>query len=114
MKNATPAMILQQLLQEKWKIKESDKDMIIMQHYFEYELKKEKKKLIATMIIKGSDSLRTAMAKTVGLPLGIFVKLFLQQKIKLKGVQIPTMKQVYEPILEELKEFGIDFKEKSF
>ena len=40
-----------------------------------------------------------------------WLKLFLQQKINLKGVQIPVMKQVYEPVLEELKEFGIDFKE---
>lgn len=111
LKNATPAMILQRLLQEKWRMKESDKDMIIMQHYFEYDLKRDRKKLISTMVIKGEDSLRTAMAKTVGLPLGIFVKLFLKQKIKLKGVQIPTMKQVYEPILEELKVFGIDFNE---
>ena len=52
------------------------------------------------------------MAKTVGLPLGIAAKLILEEKIKLKGLHIPTKKEIYEPVLEELKKFGVEFKEK--
>jgi hypothetical protein len=52
------------------------------------------------------------MAKTVGLPLGIATKLVLQEKIKMTGVHMPTSKEIYEPILEELKSMGISFEEK--
>jgi saccharopine dehydrogenase (NADP+, L-glutamate forming) len=64
------------------------------------------------MLLKGDDATHTAMAKTVGLPVGIFVKLMLQGKVGASGVNIPTSKQVYEPVLEELKQFGVFFQEK--
>jgi saccharopine dehydrogenase (NAD+, L-glutamate forming) len=52
------------------------------------------------------------MSNTVGLPLGICVKQVLKGNITLKGVHIPIAKQVYDPILDELEEYGIKFKEK--
>ena len=63
------------------------------------------------MVVKGEDSLRTAMAKTVGLPLGIAAKNILNRKIKLKGLHIPVVKEVYEPVLKELEEYDIKFIE---
>ena len=63
------------------------------------------------MIVKGEDNIRTAMAKTVGLPLGIATRLILNGTIKLKGLRIPTEKEIYEPVLKELEEHGIKFKE---
>ena len=59
----------------------------------------------------GDDEDHTAMAKTVGLPLGITVKNFLTGKFKLSGVQIPIVKEIYEPLLAELEEYNITFKE---
>jgi saccharopine dehydrogenase (NADP+, L-glutamate forming) len=44
--------------------------------------------------------------------MGIFVKLVMQGKINARGVQIPVMKEVYEPVLEELVDYGVAFKEK--
>jgi saccharopine dehydrogenase (NADP+, L-glutamate forming) len=41
----------------------------------------------------------------------MFVKLVVEGKIKSRGVQIPVMKEVYEPVLSELEEYGIVFKE---
>lgn len=111
MPHATPALILENLLLDKWKLQPDDKDMIIMQHEFAYELDGKEKKEISTMVIKGQDSVNTAMAQLVGLPLGIFVKLVMEGRIKSAGVQIPVMKEVYEPVLHELKDFGIEFKE---
>ena len=35
----------------------------------------------------------------------------LNKEITTPGVQLPLSKEVYEPILKELKEFGIDFTE---
>jgi saccharopine dehydrogenase-like NADP-dependent oxidoreductase len=110
-KDATPALILENLLLEKWAMKPSDKDMVIMQHVFEYEINRKKKKLTSTLVMKGENSEHTAMSKLVGLPLGIFVKLLMQGKISTTGVNIPTMPEVYEPIMEELETLGISFIE---
>ncbi len=110
--NASPAQILQDLLEEKWELKEHDKDMIVMQHQFEFMLPDAGKRLIkSSLVVKGEDQIYTAMAKTVGLPLGITTKLILQGKINTRGVVIPTNKEIYEPLLSELELFGIKFLE---
>lgn len=112
-KSASLAQILQALLEEKWKLKEHDKDMIVMQHQFEYLTNKnENKKIISSLVVKGEDQTYTAMAKTVGLPLAIITKLILQNKITARGVVIPTIKEIYEPLLTELESFGVKFEEK--
>lgn len=110
--NATPAQILQNLLEEKWLLKEHDKDMIVMQHQFEFELNGKNKKIVSSLIVKGDDQTYTAMSKTVGLPLAITSKLILQGKIKSRGVVIPTGKEIYMPVLEELESLGVKFEEK--
>lgn len=110
-KEGTAAQILQELLEEKWKLKQGDKDMIVMQHLFEYQLSGKTHKLNSSLVVIGDDEEHTAMAKTVGLPLGITVKNFLTGKFNLSGVQIPTVKEIYEPLLKELEEYNICFKE---
>lgn len=110
--NATPALILENLLLEKWALQPNDKDMVIMQHVFEYEINRRKYKLTSTLTMKGSDSADTAMSRLVGLPLGIFVKLLLLGKISTTGVNIPTMPEVYEPVMQELEQYGVKFTEK--
>jgi saccharopine dehydrogenase (NADP+, L-glutamate forming) len=111
--NATPAYILERLLLDKWQLQPEDKDMILMQHQFEYELEGKEHKLTSTLSLKGTNSQDTAMAKLVGLPLGIFVKLVMIGKIKSSGVQIPVTPEIYTPVLEELKDFGVIFEETS-
>jgi saccharopine dehydrogenase-like NADP-dependent oxidoreductase len=111
LKDATPALILEQLLLDKWKLNPQDKDMIIMQHEFEYELGREKRQQISTLVMKGEDSENTAMSKLVGLPLGIFAKQVMGGHIVKAGVNIPVMPEVYEPVLNELKEYGVIFKD---
>lgn len=111
--NATPAQILQDLLEEKWKLKEHDKDMIVMQHQFLVRSRElGDKHITSSLVVKGEDQIYTAMAKTVGLPLAITVKLILQDKIKARGVVIPITKEIYEPVLKELESFGVKFIEK--
>jgi hypothetical protein len=91
---------------------EHDLDMIVMHHEFEYGRKSVNAKLSSTLIVEGENKTYTAMAKTVGLPMAIFTKLFLTKKINnLLGVQIPTMKDVYKPVLKELATYGIEFEE---
>ena len=67
----------------------------------------------SSLIVKGTDALRTAMAKTVGLPLGIAAKNILNGKIKLSGLHIPVIKEIYMPVLRELEEYDIKFTEVS-
>ena len=110
----TPATILHELLMEKWQLEPSDRDMVVMQHQIEYILNNIVRKTLLSSIVVGQDSRNTAMAKTVGLPVGIAVKLILEKKISATGVIIPVQKEFYLPILKELTEHGIKFyKEES-
>ena len=108
------ADILQTLLEERWKMKALDKDMVVMQHQIDYERKGVLVKLTSTMIVTGDNRQYSAMSKTVGLPMAILAKKILLQEISTKnitGVQIPVMPEVYVPILKELKKNGIEFLE---
>jgi saccharopine dehydrogenase (NADP+, L-glutamate forming) len=110
----TPAQLLQALLEQKWKLKSGDKDMIVMQHQFEYSVpnKKNTQVINSSLVVQGKSEDHTAMALTVGLPLAITVKNFLIGKLPISGVQIPVTKEIYEPLLQELGEHGILFNEK--
>ncbi len=110
-KNATPAKILQKILEKKWTLAPDDKDMIVMYHKFGYELNGVKKKIDSKMVILGDNQTFTAMSKTVGLPVAMATLQILNGKITTPGVQLPTKEEVYMPILKELEEYGIIFKE---
>jgi saccharopine dehydrogenase (NAD+, L-glutamate forming) len=107
----TPAKVLQRILTEKWSLEPDDKDMILMQHQFDYLKNNRRFKIYSTLTYIGKDRYHTAMAATVGLPVAIIARLILQGTIRLTGVHIPVMKEVYAPVLEELKTFGIEFIE---
>jgi saccharopine dehydrogenase-like NADP-dependent oxidoreductase len=111
LQKATPAEILQKILMDSWTLQEDDKDMIVMYHKFGYELDGETYQTDSTMVTLGEDQTYTAMAKTVGLPVAIAALAILNGNIKMPGVQIPISKEVYEPILKELEDYGIQFKE---
>ncbi len=104
------ADILLELLLEKWTMASAEKDMVVMQHEFEYMHKGNKTKLTSTMVLKGESREHSAMAKTVGLPMGILAHMVLNKKIvPPTGIVIPTMPQVYKPVLTELAHHGIEF-----
>ena len=103
---------LQFVLENKLALAPADKDMVVMQHDIEYELNSQHHQVISSLIVLGKDSIHTAMAKTVGLPLGIAAKLILNETIKLTGLHIPIIKAIYEPVLKELKINGVSFIEK--
>ena len=111
LKNATPAQIVQKLLESKWGLAPGDKDMIVMQHDFEYQLGKKFYKILSSMVVEGKDNVQTAMAITVGLPVAIGCRLRLEGRISTTGVLIPTMPGIYEPILKELASHNIKFNE---
>jgi saccharopine dehydrogenase (NADP+, L-glutamate forming) len=103
---------LQAILEKDWELQPEDRDMIVMQHLFEIQTETGQKKITSSLVSFGQDSVYTAMAKTVGLPLAIAVDLFLEGKIELSGLHVPVLPEIYEPILEELEKAGIRFEEK--
>ncbi|HET6256101.1 MAG TPA: saccharopine dehydrogenase C-terminal domain-containing protein [Puia sp.] len=107
----TPADVLQYLLETRLAMRPEDKDMIVMQHEIGYIDSGKRMLRRSTLVVKGEDSLHTAMARTVGLPLGIAAKLLLEGKVALRGVQIPVTPELYGPVLRELEQEGIRFVE---
>ncbi|OCB75563.1 saccharopine dehydrogenase [Flavobacterium piscis] len=111
--NATPAQILEKILSDSWTLEPNDKDMIVMYHKFGYILNGKKQQIDSKMVCIGDDQTYTAMAKTVGLPVAMATLLILNGKITTPGVQLPIKKEVYQPILKELEEYGVVFNEQN-
>jgi saccharopine dehydrogenase (NADP+, L-glutamate forming) len=86
--------------------------MIIMLHEIGYQCNGVNRTVNSQLVVKGDDASRTAMAKTVGLPLAMAAILILQEKISLRGLQIPLHSEIYGPVLQGLKKEGIEFSEK--
>jgi saccharopine dehydrogenase-like NADP-dependent oxidoreductase len=105
------ADVLQFILEKKLPLDPSDRDMVVMLHEIDYTLNNTHHSIRSSLVVKGENSERTAMAKTVGLPLGIAAKLILKGDIILKGLHIPIVPEIYEPVLNELKAQGINFSE---
>ncbi|SMC00280.1 Saccharopine dehydrogenase (NADP(+), L-glutamate-forming) [Hymenobacter roseosalivarius DSM 11622] len=110
--NATPAQLLEHLLTEKWRLQPGDHDLIVMQHLFEFTLDGKRYRRTSSLAVSGDNATHTAMAKTVGLPLGMAVRRLTRGLIAHQGVVIPTHPDLYEPVLAELEaEYGIVFQE---
>jgi saccharopine dehydrogenase (NADP+, L-glutamate forming) len=83
-----------------------------MLHELEYTIGGQQTIINSSLIVKGEDNVRTAMAKTVGLPIGIAAKLILENKINLTGLHIPILPEIYEAVLAELETHNIRFRER--
>lgn len=108
-----PADVLQYALEHTWSLTANDKDMVVMVHQIKYtdKTKKAKKTLESSLVCIGTDSEHTAMAKTVGLPIAIITRMILNGEVKKRGVLMPVHREIYTPILAELEQYGIIFKE---
>ncbi len=109
--NGSPAQILQEILEQSWTLQPEDRDMIVMYHKFGYERKGKRLQLDSNMVVIGESSRHTAMARTVGLPVGIATLLILNGKVRTPGVQIPIAPEVYGPVLAALEDYGVQFRE---
>lgn len=108
--DASPAVLLQELLMKNWSLESDDIDMLVMYHEFEYEHQGKRFKCKSSMVSMGEDSTYTAMSNTVGLPIAIMAKQILNGFQK-PGVHIPVDKAIYIPVLAELEQYGITFME---
>lgn len=109
--SGSPAVALQKLIEKKWKLGDDDKDMIVMWHRFVYTHGGKKFELQSSLISIGDDPVHTAMSKTVGLPIAIAARMILNGKMNMKGVHLPVISEIYEPVLNELEQYQISFTE---
>ena len=112
LQEGTPAQILEHILKKKWTLDDSERDLIVMWHKFDYIENNKIKQIQSHLVVEGKDQVHTAMSKTVGLPLGVTAKFLMEDKIKVTGVQVPTIKKIYEPVLDELSRHGLQFFER--
>jgi saccharopine dehydrogenase-like NADP-dependent oxidoreductase len=104
--------ILANRMLEKMPYRERERDMIVLQHDFLAEFENgDREEICALLVDYGIPDGDSAMARTVSLPAAIATKLILEGKIKLSGVHIPNLPEIYLPVLEELENMGIKFKE---
>lgn len=107
----SPAENLQKLLEGHWKMQTSDRDLVVMVHEIAFRRENVIRKVLSSLYLKGQDSEHTAMALTVGLPLAIVTKLILNGNINRPGVHMPIYEEIYLPVISELQEYGIVFRE---
>lgn len=103
------AEVLQFIIEHQWTLEEDDKDMVVMVHEIEYRQQQQLQKELCYLKVIGENKTHTAMAKTVGLPLGIAAVLLLQNKIQISGLHLPILPEIYNLVLQELESFGIVF-----
>ncbi len=107
----TPAQVLQSLLEEKWKLRPDDRDMIVMWHRFAYRLDGQMHEVTSSLRLEGRDSVYTGMSDTVGWPVALAAEALLAGKFKGRGVQVPLHRDYYGVILPALEELGVRFEE---
>ncbi|MBN3034899.1 MAG: saccharopine dehydrogenase NADP-binding domain-containing protein [Bacteroidales bacterium] len=111
-KEDTPFEITSDLMIGKMMIGQQERDMVVMQHVFLASYPGGKREVIkSSMLDFGTPATDTAVARTVALPAAMGVDMILQGKISVKGVHIPVIPEIYNPILDQLETVNIRMKE---
>jgi len=93
-------------------LSDNERDMVVLQHIFLASWANGKKEVIkSSMLDFGSPSSNTAVARTVALPASIAVQMILEKQLNIKGVCRPVVHEIYDPVIRQLKSFGIEMKE---
>ena len=103
----SPAQLLQHLLQKKFSLQSGDKDAVVMEHHLGYEFREEHFQMTATILLQGQSETDSALATVTGFTCGAAAKSVLLGSISVKGLHIPTLREIYDPILNELEDQGI-------
>ena len=109
----TPIDFLTHIMLEKMQYKPGERDLVVLYHDFLIRYADHDEQVTSTLIEYGIPNGDSAMARTVSLPAAIAVRLILEGKITTTGVHIPVIKEIYEPVLEELENLGIRSQEKT-
>ncbi|MEI7664287.1 MAG: saccharopine dehydrogenase C-terminal domain-containing protein, partial [Bacteroidota bacterium] len=100
------------LMIEKMGLGQTERDMVVMQHTFLAAYPDGRKEVIRSRMLDfGTLATDTSIARTVALPAAIGVEMILSGEIKIKGVYIPVIPQIYSPVLDKLETMGIKMVE---
>lgn len=111
-KEDSPFEVTSDLMMKKMELGQEERDIVAMQHTFLVDFDKQKEVIKSSMLVYGSPSTDTSVARTVAIPAAISVKLILEGEINLKGVYRPVIPEIYDPVLKELENYGIKLEEK--
>jgi hypothetical protein len=85
--------------------------MIVLLHDFVAQYPDRQEHITSTLLDFGIPGGDTAMARTVGLPAAIATRFILEGDINLTGVHIPVIPEIYDPVLDELEQLGVQMEE---
>jgi saccharopine dehydrogenase-like NADP-dependent oxidoreductase len=110
--HGSPLEILLARMRALMMYRPGDRDLVAMQHVFSVDYPDGSSEEIRSTLVKTGEPFGdTAMARTVSLPAAIAVRLILDEGVTAEGVQIPILREIYEPVLKELAEYGIMMEE---
>jgi saccharopine dehydrogenase-like NADP-dependent oxidoreductase len=111
-KEDSPFEIVSDLMIAKMMIQPEERDMVVMQHTFLASYPEGKKEVIKSRMLDfGTLKTDTSVARTVALPAACGVEMILHGKIQAKGVHIPVIPAIYNPILDQLETMHIKMVE---
>jgi saccharopine dehydrogenase (NADP+, L-glutamate forming) len=100
------------LMIEKMSLGQTERDMVAMQHTFLAGYSDGRKEVIRSRMLDfGTLDTDTSIARTVALPAAIGVEMILGGQINVKGVHIPVIPEIYNPVLDHLEKLGIKMVE---
>ncbi len=98
---------------EKLVYRPGERDMLVLRHAFIVERPGgRREKITSTMVDFGIPHGDSSMARTVSLPMAIGTRMLAHGELSLRGVVIPVMPELYQPVLAELETLGIRMVEK--
>lgn len=104
----SPFEVVSDIMIDKMMIKDNERDMVVMQHTFVASYPDGQKEVIRSRMLDfGTPNTDTSIARTVALPAACAVEMILENKIQAKGVHIPVIPEIYNPILDTLEKLGI-------
>jgi len=104
----SPFEVVSDIMIDKMMIKDNERDMVVMQHTFVASYPNGQKEVIRSRMLDfGTPKTDTSIARTVALPAACAVEMILENKIQAKGVHIPVIPEIYNPILDTLEKLGI-------
>lgn len=108
----SPFDIMADLMIGKMTLNPEERDMVVMQHTFVAAYSDGRKEIIRSrMLAFGIPDGDTAVARTVALPAAMGVEMILNDAIQVKGVHIPVIPEIYNPVLDQLETMGIKMDE---
>ena len=110
----TPREALANKMRERMMFAPGERDVCVMHNELDAQYpSRERERRSATLVAYGEAGGDSAMARTVGIPAAIAASLILDGRISERGVVLPVISSVFDPILDGLAERGIAFVEKT-